>query len=177
MCEPMTIAAVSLAALSAGAGVYGQREQAKAQNEMFAANARSANESAKLENEALAARQQQEREAAGQALVQNAMEAATVRGTNRAIAAESGLSGFSIDSLINETSMQEARNAETIEANQGFAAQQYQLERQGISANARSRRNSVARGSFNPAVAALQIGGAAGGAYVSQRSLAQKSSE
>jgi hypothetical protein len=162
----MTIAAASvgLAALSAGAGVYSQYQGAKSQNKMFEANARSANESAQIESEALAARQQQEREAAGQALVQNAMDAASVRGTNRAAAAESGLSGFSIDALINETSMQEARNAETIEANQGFAAQQYQLERRGIAANARSRRNSVSRGSFNPAVAALQIGTAVGGA-------------
>lgn len=166
MCEPMTIAAVSLAAVSAAAGAHSQYQGAKAQNKMFAANARSANESQQLEEQALAARQQQDREAASQSLIQNALDAATVRGNNRAAAAESGLSGFSIDALINETSMQEGRNAETIETNQGFAAEQFQLDRRGVAAAARGRRNSVSRGSFSPVASALQIGSAAGSAYL-----------
>lgn len=165
MCDPVTITMVATAALTTGAQVYGQHEQAKAQNKAFKQNQRNALVAQNDAYTAQATRANQERDAAGQSSVRNALDAARARASAGAAASDSGISGITVDSLINDITAQEGTNAEDIAANQSFAADQRAREGAGIRSGTVDRINSAPKGNFNPIIGLLQIGASAGSAY------------
>lgn len=146
MCDPATIAAVTLAASYAApvaaaassiAGFVGQKQQAKAQ-EMAAQDAYIANQSA------LDQQQLQQNERASQQMSARALEAMRERGRLRAIAAEIG-GGNSTDRLMGEVNLTESTDMATIERNRAMAESQSQLQKKGMQAQAQGQINTSNR--------------------------------
>lgn len=158
--------AVAIALVSALATTYSSYEQSKAQNAVFETNQNSAIRSALDQYEAQGAQANQRREAAGQEAQANSLAAQRARSTAATAAEGSGISGLSVDAVLNEITGQEGQNYTNIAANEAYAQDQQTRVGRGITAQAQDRINSVQPGSFNPIVGLLQIGAAGGGAYV-----------
>ena len=107
MCEPISMGVVG--ALSTAASIKTQKNAIKAQRQVQA-NA-SAQERARYLNEVSVTRQRQRQEqiAAAQKLQEGQTQAMEARATARVSAGESGVSGLSVDALINDLSRQEAQ--------------------------------------------------------------------
>lgn len=170
MCEPTSLTMAALAIAGTGASVYSQHEQSKATNAAFKQNQRNALVAQNDAYTAQATRANQERDAAGQSSVRNALDAARARATANVAAGESGLSGITVDSLINDITAQEGTNAEDIAANQSFAADQRARDAAGIRSSTVDRIHSAPKGNFNPIIGLLQIGASGGSAYASAKS-------
>jgi hypothetical protein len=106
MCEPISMA---VAAVSTAASIKTQKNAIKAQRQVQA-NA-STTERARYLNEVSVTRQRQRQEqiAAAQKLQEGQTQAMEARATARVSAGESGVSGLSVDALINDLSRQEAQ--------------------------------------------------------------------
>lgn len=161
MCNPVLVAGGTQALQ-----VFGQYQQARAQNKVFGQNARSANENARLNYAQSALRFNQEREAAVGRGLAVAAERRRKVATSRVSAGEAGVGGNSVDALISNLYGQEGRSLTDINTNLTNLATQTDLNNLGIQSTAQSQRNSVAPGNFNPLLGALSIGASAGGEYV-----------
>lgn len=161
----MAYAAAIAAIVAAVASVYSSHEQSQAQNRIFENNQNAAIRSALDQYDAQGAASNQRREAAGQQATQNALAAERARATARTAAEGSGISGLSVDQIVNEITGQEGQNYADIAANEAWAQDQASRVGKGITAQAQDRINSVAPGGFNPIVGLLQIGAGAAGAY------------
>lgn len=108
MCEPTTlvIASMALTAASAGYGMYTQRQQAK-YNEAYARKAQQ-EQSDQIHSKRSAEANDRIRKARAE------------RSRLRAISAESGLSGVSIDSVLNNVDFQAGTDVARIGMNEGF---------------------------------------------------------
>lgn len=135
MCEPTTLAAITLAvsAASSVAAYSAQRQQAKAQ-EHAAQDAYIANQTA------LDVQQNQVNEQASQEMSARALEALRERGRLRTIAADMG-SGNSMARLEGEVNLSTATDLATIERNREMREQQAQLEKRGMQSHAQSQVN------------------------------------
>lgn len=165
MCEPTTIA-IGLAVASGVSTVVGQVQAASAQSK---ANARSQElivRNQNLQIQALQNREDEESKRASEELFDNqrAENAAIARA--RVSAGEAGVSGLSIDALLNDLEFQGNENALDIEQNFDFNQRQRQLEAEGIGITSESQINQL------PAVQqpdylgiALNTGANAFGAY------------
>lgn len=164
MCYPLLFAAAS-AALS----VYGQRQEAGALNKAAADNAKAANTAAGHAYSSQQVMAEQDRQKASDTYVRNAIDAERARATTRTEASGQGVSGNSVDTLINSITAQEGSNASTLAANLTFANDQRAQDAKAIRAQTASRINSAPRGRFNPAVGLLTIGAKTGAAYLNSR--------
>lgn len=164
MCDPVT----AMAAVTAVLGAYSSYEQGQAQKTIFENNQDIAIRSALDQYEAQGAQANQRREAAGQSATQNALQAAKARSTATAAAADSNISGLSVDSVLNEITGQEGQNYSNIAANEAAAADQQYRQGKGITSEAMSRINSVERGGYNPVLGLLQIGAQVGSVRAAQ---------
>lgn len=163
MCNPAAAAIIQVAAAAATA--YGQQQQSKVQTRVAENNTANARRAQLDGLDAQAAQGNQAQEVANRAATTNAINAAKARANINAVAAESGVSGLSIDALVNDVSRQEATNYETLAANQAHDADQRYRVAQGDAAATQSRINSVQPGQFSAALAAIQIAGAGASAY------------
>jgi len=157
MCNPVVFAMAAMAAVS----VAQQADAAKQQTALAKQNQKSAHQSLLDAYDAQSVQSNQQRDAAGQAATQNAVEAAQARASMQAAASDSNISGLSIDSLINEATRQEATNYQNLAVNQSYAEEQRQREGAGLRNQAQSRIDAVPRGSFSPILGLLQIGASA----------------
>lgn len=163
------IYAIVAAVIAASASVYASKSASDNANAAFEANQNNAIRSALDQYDALGANANQQRQAAGQESFKNAEAAARARATASTAADASGISGLSVDQVLNEIDMQEGQNQSNIQQNLAFAQDQQQRQGAGINAQETDRINSVKPGDFNPIIGLLQIGAAAGGSYASSQ--------
>lgn len=162
----MAYAAAIASLVTTVTSIYSSFDQGRTQKQIFESNQNAAIRSAIDQYDALGAQANQRREAAGQQATQNALAAARARATAATAAEGSGISGSSVDQIVNEISGQEAKNYTDIAANEAYAQDQATRVGKGITAQAQDRINSVAPGGFNPIVGLLQIGAGATDAYM-----------
>lgn len=145
MCEPATLALLSLGLTTAGtvSGVAGQAANAKAQS---AANDEQADEIRKAElanYDQLQIRQQQETQAAGQQVQANQTEAAKARSTATVAAGEAGVSGLSVEALLADLYGQEARFRDGVTQNLENLTDSLSLEADNIQRTSTSQVNNL----------------------------------
>ncbi len=105
----------------------------------------------------------------------NAIEAAEARGTARVAAGEAGVSGLSVNALLDDFRAQEARYSYGTRRNLGISTENIEADMIGARATAQGRSNSIPRLAKEPINrpgylgAALRIGGDALGAYSKYR--------
>jgi len=171
MCSPTTMMVASLA-MSAVQG-YSQYQDGKYQNELAIEEAQNANTAYIDQTKQVALADIQRDDASAQKLEQNAIDAAQARGRAITSAGEAGVSGVSVDMLLNDFYRQEARFADGVIHNNYIERAQSEQERLGLQSQAKSRVNS-AMSRYNPNVglgAALTIGDealSAGSRYYNQ---------
>lgn len=120
MCPPLVIAAVALGAAQAGMSIHGQRQQAKTQEKMQK-NASEAEQQRHLaQMSASRIRERQEMTSAAQAIQESTKKAREARATGRVSAGEAGVSGLSVDALINDMTRKEAEYSFSVQQQQQF---------------------------------------------------------
>jgi hypothetical protein len=133
------------------------RDQARYdQNRIAAAQARD------LKIQSLNQRAIQESEAAGEAKQKQAIEALQLRERAAVAAGEAGVSGSSVDNLLNEYTAQRLRGVTTINRNLENIEKQIELQKMGASAEAEARINSLPQG-VQPSFLAAAVGAGASG--------------
>lgn len=157
MCEATTIAAAAVAAVSAagtGASYSAQHQKAKAQANHQRKVAEGTNTAA---NRAYLQQVSQEQGASKQKLSAAQREARQAQSAARVSAGEAGVSGLSIDALLDDFNRQRRTQASAIQKNYQWASQGHQATAQGRIAQSRPGPTA-----FPSALAAgLQIGGSA----------------
>ena len=148
MCDPMTIA-ISTFMVGAVQSVsqYGAaKQQAAAQDAYYDANKANADRSAAYEYHQNQLRKQQEQDAAGTKSFDNMLETRAKVAHAEVGAGEAGVTGLSVDSLINDIFGAGGRTNDRIAQNKEMTLAQLNAEDQGIAARQTDRINSVRRG-------------------------------
>ena len=158
MCDPVTMAVLTVAQ---GAAQYQEGvAQAQAQQSRFDANRLAANEARDLKVQTLNQRATQEAEAASEEKLALSIKALEGEGAALVAQGESGLSGNSMDLLLQDYEAQKLRGVTTINRNLENVEKQIALEKRGASAEAQSRTNSLQQGVM-PNFLAAAVGTAA----------------
>lgn len=154
MCEPTTLLAISagISTLSAAAGHAAQSRQAKAE-------ASAATESYNMDQAQLAERYNQQNQELNQQQTQRTREAMVERGRLNAAYGEGGVTGGSLDRVLNQSEFNLGQDLATMGANRDNLTRQTRMEGLGLRANAQSRMNSIKQPSFIDT--GLKIAGAA----------------
>jgi hypothetical protein len=120
MCDPLTITAITLGVAQAGMSIQGQKQQAKTQEKMQK-NASEAEQQRHLaQMSASRIRERQEMTSAAQAIQASTTKAREARATGRVSAAEAGVSGLSVDALLNDMTRKEAAYSFSVQQQQQF---------------------------------------------------------
>lgn len=148
MCEMMAMA-TALQVATTAYQTYSADQQVDAQNDFAKQQAK---EGSKLARESFIAqagqmnlRDSQEAEAASTELTTSAKKAAEARATARVSAGEAGVSGVSVDALINDFYDQEAGYSEGVKRNLELGRDQTKAELHGLRSNALDRSLSFKR--------------------------------
>jgi hypothetical protein len=150
----VAIASVAISAAGTGVSLYAQSEQAdaeanyqkrlaEARNQEIAENFKLAVASAENQNKALQARAVQEGEAATEEKMRNAREAAKAVATARVAAGEGGVSGNSVNALLNDFMAQEARYRHSVNVNLEYARDSIEYEQESDHLVAKGRAASI----------------------------------
>jgi hypothetical protein len=144
MCDPVTMAVLTVAQ---GAAQY-QEDVAQAQQQQadFDANRLAANDARDLKVQTLNQRAIQEAEAASEEKMRLGIAALEGEGAALVAQGESGLSGNSMDLLLQDYEAQKLRGVTTINRNLENVEKQIALEKRGASAEAQNRTNSLQQG-------------------------------
>lgn len=157
MCEPTTMAILSIA--SAGAGLYGQMQAGDAQEQYNKDLARNATIANNQRNAQINQRQLQERDAATQKTMNNNIEATKAQSAARVAASGAGVGGVSVDSLIGEIGMNQGRYNASVGENLRTSYAGMDWDRVNADNDMRSTFNSMKSPAMpNYLGAALQIG-------------------
>jgi hypothetical protein len=159
MCGAAAIPVIT-AIISAGAQVYSEKQKSDIETRVAGNNRANALKAERDSLDAQGAQANQEHDLATQQATNNAINAARARANVSATANEQGTGGYSIDALMGDVDRQEAKNYESLAANEQYAADQRYRQNQGIVNTAQSRINAVQPGNFNSAIGAIQIVGA-----------------
>lgn len=158
MCDPVTMAVLTVAQ---GAAQYQEGvAQAQQQQSRFDANRLAANEARDLKVQTLNQRAIQEAEAASEEKMRLGIAALEGEGAALVAQGESGLSGNSMDLLLQDYEAQKLRGVTTINRNLENVEKQIALEKRGASAEAQNRTNSLQQGVM-PNFLAAAVGTAA----------------
>ena len=161
MCDPVTMAVLTVAQ---GAAEYQEGvAQAQQQQARFDANRLAANEARDLKVQTLNQRAIQEAEAASEEKLALGIKAMEGEGAALVAQGESGLSGNSMDLLLQDYEAQKLRGVTTINRNLENVEKQIALEKRGASAEAQNRTNSLQQGVM-PNFLAAAVGTAANAA-------------
>jgi hypothetical protein len=158
-----------MTAITTAVSMMQANAQASAQNAAMKRDAEAANRSAIDQNSAMIIRGEQLHQAAAQESLATTRQAAEARGTMKAMNAESGIGGVTMDALLADVYRQELDATSVIDANLKNQLLQDDLTRRGIRANAESRTNAARASMSNgvsPVTAALQIGSGLTSSYV-----------
>lgn len=161
MCDPVSLAVGSFM-VSAGSSVaqFGAaKQQADAQNDYYNANKANADRAAVYEYNQNTLRKSQEEDAAGMKSFDNMLDTQAKAAHAEVAAGEGGVSGLSVDSLINDIFGAGGRTNDRIKQNQEMTLAQLNAEDLSIDARHSERVNSVRRGVQPSGLAlALNIG-------------------
>lgn len=161
MCDPVTMAVLTVAQ---GAAEYQEGvAQAQQQQARFDANRLAANEARDLKVQTLNQRAIQEAEAASEEKMRLGIAALEGEGAALVAAGEAGVSGSSVDLLLQDYEAQKLRGVTTINRNLENVEKQIALEKRGASAEAQNRTNSLQQGVM-PNFLAAAVGTAANAA-------------
>ena len=138
---PEAMLALSIA--STVGGVYGQQQQAKAQQAYNDQQAKNAMEAYKANLEQTNMMQSQEHAAATQKINENNRAAEAAKATALVSAGESGISGLSVDALLANLSGDQARYNESVNQNYENASMAIDNQRTNAQVNAASQINSL----------------------------------
>ena len=158
MCEPTTMAILSAA--STGIEFLEASRQADEQQARYDQNRIASAQARDLKIQSLNQRAIQESEAAGEAKQKQAIEALQLRERAVVAAGEAGVSGSSVDNLLNEYTAQRLRGVTTINRNLENVEKQISLQKMGASAEAENRINSMPQGTQPSFLAAAIKAGA-----------------
>ncbi len=140
MADPVTVG------LMIGSSVLSYASQSSAANAQNAANAqaaRTAQQSYENEVEAIEARRTQEFEASSQALQQSQLQAMRERAKVQVASGEAGISGLSLDALMQDINMAQGQNIVTSNRNYINISEQLDRDRRAAAATGQSRINSL----------------------------------
>ncbi len=140
MCDPVTI---SLAVAGAAASYVGQQQAASAQEASNASARQLSIQNQDIQIKSLQNAEDEDSRRASEALIDNQKSAQAARATAQVSAGESGVSGLSIDSLLQDLSMQESLNKQDILQTQDFGQRQRQLDREGVGITTSSQINQL----------------------------------
>ena len=158
MCDPVTMAVLTVAQ---GVSEYEQGvAQAQADQARFDANRLAANDARDLKIQSLNQRMIQEGEAAAEEKMRLGIQALEGEGAALVAAGEAGVSGNSVDLLLQDYTAQKLRGVTTINRNLENVEKQIELEKRGASAEALNRTNSLQQGVM-PNFLAAAVGTAA----------------
>ncbi len=149
MCGPALIPAIGLVVSAAGAvATYKAQSDAAETTENFQkAQARegaaSARESFDNQNKDIQARSREEDDAASQAIRVNQQEAAKAKATARVASGEAGVSGLSVDALLNDFNRQEDDYTNSILTNRSIGRRQEQGALKGIRTGTQAQLSSL----------------------------------
>jgi hypothetical protein len=130
---------------------------------MSEATANAANNAYEQDARSISQRQMQEQDATASGNFANAQEYAAARASGIVAAEGSGISGLSVDALLNDLAGQQAARQKTADTNLGWTLAQMQQEKLGAAAQRDSRILSAPKPSSLGL--ALQIGGQALGGF------------
>ena len=142
MCEPTT-AMLALSVASTVAGVYGQQQQAKAQNAYNDQQAKNTMEAYRANLAQTNLMQSQEHAAATQKVNENNRAAEAAKAKALVSAGESGISGLSVDTLLADLSGGQSRYNESVNQNYQNASMAIDNQRTNAQVNAASQINSL----------------------------------
>jgi len=158
MCDPVTMAVLTVAK---GFADYEQGvATAKATQSRFDANRLAANEARDLKVQSLNQRVNQEAEAAAEEKMALGIKALEGEGAALVASGEAGVTGSSIDLILQDYEAQKLRGVTTINRNLDNVEKQVELEKMGASAEAQNRINSLQQGVM-PNFLAAAVGTAA----------------
>jgi len=158
MCEPTIMATLAVAQ---GLAQYQEGvAQAQADQARFDANRLAANDARDLKIQSLNQRAIQEGEAAAEEKMRLGIQALEGEGAALVAAGEAGVSGSSVDLLLQDYTAQKLRGVTTINRNLENVEKQIELEKRGASAEALNRTNSLQQGVM-PNFLAAAVGTAA----------------
>ena len=132
-----------LNAASSVAGVYGQQQQAKAQNAYNDQQAKNAMEAYRANIAQTNLMQSQEHAAATQKVNENNRAAEAAQAKALVSAGESGISGLSVDALLAELSGEQARYNDSVNQNYQNASMAIDNQRKNAHINASSQINQL----------------------------------
>lgn len=169
MCEPMTIAAVTMAVASVGsavAGHQGAKAQQKMQDYQYEQNRLNSMTALRHNYSTTQQRQFQEAEAASQQIQERRREALKQTASASVAAGESGITGLSVESVLRDIGAAASRDVSTIEQNRDWNIDQLNQQMLGQQAQAKSRSTSVMPGqSVSPWPYAFQAAQGASSAF------------
>ncbi|WP_299316649.1 hypothetical protein [uncultured Halomonas sp.] len=142
MCEPTT-ALLVLTAASTAAGLYGQQQQAKAQNAYNDQQAKNTMEAYRANLAQTNLMQSQEQAAASQKINENNRAAEAAKAKALVSAGESGISGLSVDALLADLSGEQSRYNESVNQNYENASMAIDNQRKNVQINAASQINQL----------------------------------
>jgi hypothetical protein len=141
----MCVALISVVAAVASSlvGYAGQMANYKAQKQYYEENSKAAQVAATNRYASIQNRMLQERDASAQKLGESSLEGLKARSTARAAAADAGVSGLSVDALLQDLSAQEGRYEASVATNYQMNQQYLRGEMEATQDNAIARINSV----------------------------------
>lgn len=145
MCNPMALVGLAVSAAQTAVGYAGQVQQANQQNKLYAANAVNANRAAVAQYADTQNRIGQEQAKAAQEKQEVAREARAARATALVNAETAGVSGLSVDGLLQEFWGRQGQFNANTDQNLAWTEQQLTNSMKGIKAQATDRINSVQR--------------------------------
>lgn len=144
MCPPVIAAAtLALSAVSTVSSIQGQKKQARAQADYAQKQADSSLVSYRNTLDQLARRENQERASASQRIAENARQGLMARSAVRNSAADAGVSGITIDSLVRDLRSRELGYADSVRANFENVQGQIQANRESAATGTQSQINSI----------------------------------
>lgn len=166
MCGPYLAAASFAIGAAQAVSKFGAAQQDAASMEKYQSQERyNAEVDRNLKFNALGLRQQQETDAASQALFDNEIRGVKARGTADASAADSGVSGNSVESVARDVYMQQGRIDTATARNAKMSIQQIQNEKESANVQYLSRLNQPAIKQPSMLGLGLDIAGAGVQAY------------
>jgi len=155
-------ASVAVSGVAAGLQYESQRQQAKRQDELASANQQNANNAYRVQQQQIQTHLLQQRSQFAQEDFQRDVQAAQVTSSERASAASAGVSGVSLESIMNNTDRQQAAGKYAIGYNYGISQLDAFNQENNAYYQTLDRRNAVPFGMYpNMAAPILDTAGAA----------------
>lgn len=141
----MPVLSIGMGILQAVSGYSAAQAEYKAREQQYAANLENAKTATYDRFDAIQTRAVQENAAASQQLQENSVEALRARSSARVAAAESGISGGAVSSMIRDILGKESRFASATLANADYTKDYLASEQRAAAAQGQNQVNSVQR--------------------------------